>query len=236
MGIFRRASDIVAANLNDLVDRFEDPDKMLRQAVREMDAAIDSASAAAAKSLAAEKLLARELARNERQAAEWQGRAAAAVQAGDDELAKRALLRRREHDSLVGALREQQAAAVEANGRLRRQLDAMRAKRAEAARKLSTLTARHAVALARRRLHSGGAAMLDARAFDRFARLHEKVEQAEAEAEAIAELFDADFSEQAPDSGVSPTADFLAAEMAKLKHSPAAAPRETEATPRAPAV
>lgn len=220
MGIFRRAGDIIAANLNDLIDRFEDPEQMLRQAVREMDAAIGSASTAAAKSLAAEKLLARELSQNERQAAEWQGRAAAAVQAGDDELAKRALLRRREHDMLAGALREQHAAAVEANGRLRRRLEAMRAKRAEAARKLATLCARHAVAQARRRLHAAGAGPRDSVAFDRFERLREKIETAEAEADAFVELCDADYAEPWQAGDASLAADFLAVELAKLKQLP----------------
>lgn len=217
MGIFRRAGDIVAANLNDLIDHFEDPDKMLRQAVREMDATIDSASTAAAKSLAAEKLLARELARNERQAADWQGRAAAAVQAGDDDLAKRALLRRREHDSLVGALREQQAAAVEANGRLRRQLEAMHAKRAEAARKLATLSARHSVAQARRRLHAAGAGARDSVAFNRFERLSEKIETAEAEADAIAELSGAEVSLPSRRGECESLDAFLEAELVLLK-------------------
>lgn len=216
MGIFRRASDIIAANLNDLIDRFEDPEKMLRLVVREMDEAIDAASTAAAKSLAAEKLVARELSQNERQAAEWQSRAAAAVQAGDDELAKRALLRRREHDILVGALREQQAAAVEANRRLRRQLDAMHAKRAEAGRKLATLAARHAVAQARRRLYSGGVSAQPSIAFNRLERLREKIETAEAEADALSELCAA----EALPSGAGECeslAAFLEAELVLLK-------------------
>jgi phage shock protein A len=218
MGIFRRTGDIIAANLNDLVDRFEDPETMLRQALREMDAAIEAASTAAARSLAAEKLLARELAHHEREAAQWQARAAAAVAAGDDELAKRALLRRREHDDLAGALCEQLAAAGDANGRLRRQLDAMHAKRAEAARKLATLAARHAVAQARRRLHSRGAAALDTGAFARFDRLRAKVERAEAEADAISELVGADLSERFAQDA-SRAADFLDVELAKLKQS-----------------
>ncbi|HUY91752.1 MAG TPA: PspA/IM30 family protein [Pirellulales bacterium] len=218
MGIFRRAGDIVAANLNDLIDRFEEPEKMLRQAVREMDEAIETASTAAARSLAAEKLLAREFAQHERRSAEWQDRAAAAVASGDDELARRALLRRREHDCLVDALREQLTAASECNARLRRQIDAMHAKRAEARRKLATLSARHAVARARRRLQTAGAAV-ESSAFSRFERLREQVELAEAEADALVELSVAAASAERCDSESAQLADFLATELGFLKQS-----------------
>lgn len=219
MGIFRRAGDIVAANLNDLIDRFEEPEKMLRQAVREMDGAIESALTAAARSLAAEKLLARELTQHERRSAEWQDRAVAAVAGGEDELARRALLRRREHDGLVEALREQQTAAAGSNARLRRQLDALRAKRAEAHRKLATLSARHAVARARRQLQTAGVAAAESSAFSRFERLREKVELVEAEADALVELCGAAPSAERFDSESVQLADFVEAELGQLKKS-----------------
>ena len=218
MGIFRRAGDIVAANLNDLIDRFEEPEKMLRQAVREMDDAIERASTAAARSLAAEKLLAREFTQHERHAAEWQSRAAAAGAAGDDELARRALLRRREHDCLAGALGEQLAAAREANARLRRQIDAMHAKRAEARRKLATLSVRHAVARARRSLQTAGAAV-DSSAFSRFERLREQVELAEAEADSLVELSGADEPAERFEAGAAGLADLVEAELTALKQA-----------------
>lgn len=220
MGIFRRAGDIVAANLNDLIDRFEEPEKMLRQAVREMDEAIERASTAAARSLASEKLLARELAQHERHSADWQSRAAAAVAAGDDELARRALKRRCEHDCLAGALREQLAAARESNARLRRQIDAMHAKRADARRKLATLSARHAVARARRSLQTAGAAV-DSSAFNRFERLSEQVELAEAEAEALVELSGAADPVEQFDAAAAARGEAIEAELAALKQAAA---------------
>ena len=58
MGLFRRFGDILSANLNDLVDRFEDPEKMLRQAIREMEQAVASGLNSAAKVVANERLLA----------------------------------------------------------------------------------------------------------------------------------------------------------------------------------
>jgi phage shock protein A len=68
MRLFRRIGDIVAANLNDLVDRFEDPEVMLKQALSEMETMIEDATAAAARAIAGERLLARDLASHQEKA------------------------------------------------------------------------------------------------------------------------------------------------------------------------
>ena len=189
MGIFRRVSDIISANLNDLVDKFEDPEKMLKAAIREMEQAIDEATAAAARAIAGEKLLEKELAEHERQADAWRQRAEHAVKAGDDDLARRSLRRKHEHEKLACALHDQAVAAQAAGDRLRRQVGAMRAKLAEAKRKLATLVARGRVAHARKRLQAVGAGMGPGTdALLKFDRMREKVELAEAEADALAEL------------------------------------------------
>ena len=57
MGIFARVSDIISANLNDMVERFESPETMLRQAIREMDAAIARTMEATARAIADERLI-----------------------------------------------------------------------------------------------------------------------------------------------------------------------------------
>ena len=68
MRLFPRIGDIIAANLNDLVDRFEDPEVMLKQAIREMETMIEAATGGAARAIAGERLLARDLADHERKA------------------------------------------------------------------------------------------------------------------------------------------------------------------------
>ena len=189
MGLFKRVNDIVTANLNELVDGFEDPEKMLRQAIREMEAALRSALDGAAKVIANEKLLTRQIDEHRRQAAAWRQRAETAVGADDDATARRALRRKAEHETLRAAMEDQLAAANIASGKLRRQIEAMRVRLAEARRKLLTLTARHRAAEARKRFVSdlGGVSIHD-EAFGRFDRLSERIEQAEAEAEALVEL------------------------------------------------
>jgi phage shock protein A len=118
MGLFQRISDIISANLNDLTEGFEDPERMLKQAIREMEQTIADSTQETAKVLANEKLLSKELANNERQADEWQKKAEQAVGAGDDNLARKALSRKQEHQKLVTALQDQVTAAQDASSTL----------------------------------------------------------------------------------------------------------------------
>ena len=191
MGLFSRISDIISANLNEMTESFEDPEKMLKQAIREMEESIADATRETAKVLASDKLLARELANNEHHAREWQRKAEQAVSAGDDNLARKALSRKQEHQKLVTALQDQLTAAQDASRILRHQLEGMQAKLSEAKRNLSTLSARNRAADFKKKMNSP-ATSLDTGgtddAFAKFERLREKVERAEAEADALAEL------------------------------------------------
>jgi phage shock protein A len=205
MGLFKRISDIISANLNEMTEGLEDPERMLKQAIREMEQSIADATQETAKVLANEKLLAKELANNERQVDDWGRKAEQAVGSGDDNLARKALGRKQEHQKLVTALQDQLNAAQDASRTLKHQLDGMQAKLAEAKRNLATLSARQRAADFKKKMHTSevavetGAASDDA--FAKFERMREKVERAEAEAEALAELRggkspagDADFS------------------------------------------
>jgi phage shock protein A len=221
MGFFKRISDIVSANLNELTEQFEDPEKMLKQAIREMEEAIAEATGQTAKAMANEKTMSRELERNRAQSAQWQDRAVKAVEAGDDGLARKALARKNEHEKLIAALEDQIHAAREASGTLQRQLAAMKAKLAEAKRNLSTLSARKRAADFRKKLDSQAAGLVpevDDNAFAKFDRLKAKVEQAEAEAEAIGELRAMNVGAAAQDVAEIPEEELdVAAELAELK-------------------
>ena len=190
MGLFKRMADILSANLNEMTEQFEDPEMMLKQAIREMETSIAEATKETAKAMAGQKLLAKELANNSTQANLWQERAQKAIESGDDDFARKALGRKLEHDKLVAALNDQSSAADEATQTLRRQLDGMKAKLAEAKRSLSTLSARKKAADFNKKLATSTADVFaaDDNAFAQFDRLRERVEHAEAEAEALAEL------------------------------------------------
>lgn len=189
MGIFKRVGDIISANINELIDEFEDPEKMLRAAVREMETAIRTAMDTAAKVIGAEKLLTKQLAEHRRHVETCQQAAKDAVARGDDDAARTALTRKTEHEKLMAALTDQLSATQSAANKLRRQIEAMQVRLAEARRKQVTLTARKQVAESTWKLAADlGSTSVDTGAFSRFDSLCQRVEQAEAEAEALLEL------------------------------------------------
>ena len=205
MGIFKRIGDIISANLNDMTEGFEDPEVMLKQAIREMEQSIADATTETAKVLANEKMLTRELQNNEQQSSDWQRRAVQAVAAGDDQLARKALSRKQEHQKLVIALQDQLNLAKSSSQTLRHQLEGMQAKMSEAKRNLATLSARKKAADFKKKMNSTSsiveAGSAEDSAFAKFDRLREKVERAEAEADAMAELNAAnhtDFAQEMP--------------------------------------
>ena len=101
MGIFARLARLIKSNLNDLISRAEDPEKMLNQIVIDMNAQLVEAKKQVAASIADEKRLAKQAEQEASNAAEWERRAMMAVRAGDDALAKEALARKKEHDGLT---------------------------------------------------------------------------------------------------------------------------------------
>jgi phage shock protein A len=120
---------------------------------------------------------------------QWQSRAESAVSAGDDALARQAILRRQENEKIAASLADEHAAVHEAALTLRRQLEAMQAKSAEAKRRLGTLIARKKAAAVQSKIQLASQDPdWNQDAFAKFERLREKVELAEAEAEALREL------------------------------------------------
>ncbi len=191
MRLFQRIGDIIAANLNDLVDRFEDPEVMLKQAIREMETMIEGATGGAARAIAAERLLARDLTDHEQKASSWRARAEEAVVRGDDGLARQAIARAQEHEVMGQALLTQRTSAEQTAQALRGQVAAMRAKQAEARRKLASLSAKRQVAQTGKALHGmSNPSSSGTNGFARFEKMHRQIEQAEAEAEAMGELYE----------------------------------------------
>jgi phage shock protein A len=189
MRLFKRMSTLVSANLNDLIDQCEDPEKMLRQAVRDMETTLGQLMDGAARAIAHHKLLSRQLA-EQHDAITRRGKLAeAAVAHGDDNTARTELLRKAEYQRLADALTQQVTSADALGQRLRRQVTAMRIKLAEARRKLVDITARNrAVAAQRKFVAHLPSAAIAGRASSNFDAMCVRVEQAEAETEALLEL------------------------------------------------
>src|SRR5215471_980979 len=188
MPLLKRIRRLISANLNDLIDQCEDPEKMLRQAVRDMETALGQIMDAAARAIAHHKLLSRQASEAREAITLSTKQAEAAVSRGDDDNARRKLVRRAENQRLAGSLSQQADAADALGQRLRRQVSAMRIKLAEARRKLVEITARKRAAAAQRQfvehLPDGAIAGRVCATFDT---LCAKVEQSEAETEALLE-------------------------------------------------
>jgi phage shock protein A len=187
--IFKRISDVLAANLNDLIDRVEDPERMIKQIIREMEDNIRVAEEGVIDAMASEKQLQKDLEHHRQQAATWRQRAEEALRAGQEDLARAALIRKKEHDQISTTLEPAWETAQRTSAQLKAQLHALEAKLDEARRKRSTLVARQRAVEARDYLDQTMTSIqagFDASA--NFARMEDRVSEMEAKIAARAEL------------------------------------------------
>src|SRR6478736_2686595 len=190
MGIFARLATLIKSNLNDLISRSEDPEKMLNQVVIDMANQLIEAKKQVAVSIADEKRLAKQAEQEAANAAEWERRAMLAIKAGDDALAKEALNRKKEHEALANTLKEQWQKQKQAVEQLKTALRMLNGKIEEAKRKKNVLIARKKRAEAQRSIQETMSGLRDQSAFETFNRMEQKIDQLEAEAEAQGELAD----------------------------------------------
>jgi phage shock protein A len=188
MGVFSRLATLIKANLNDLISRSEDPEKMLEQIILEMNQQLLEAKKQVASTIADEKRLRSQLDQEAVKGKEWERRAMLAVRAGNDELAKEALSRKKEHETLTEQFQQQWQKQKSAVDQLRMALQALNSKIEEAKRKKTLLIARKKRAQAQQAIQETMTGLRNASAFDAFDRMSSKIEQMEAEAEAGAEL------------------------------------------------
>ena len=188
MGIFARLATLIRSNLNDLISRSEDPEKMLNQVVIDMANQLIEAKKQVAVSIADEKRLAKQAEQEAANAAEWERRAMLAVKAGDDGLAKEALARKKEHEALANTLKDQWQKQKNAVDQLKTALRMLNNKIEEAKRKKNVLIARKKRAEAQKAIQETMSGLRDQSAFETFDRMSQKIDQIEAEAEAQTEL------------------------------------------------
>lgn len=188
MGIFSRISTVFKSNVNDLISKAEDPEKMLNQLIIDMSEQYNKAKGAVAKSIADEKRLKKSLDDQAAKAADWGRKAELAVSSGDDNLALQALNRKKEYDQLVEQYTQQWQGQKQASDNLKASLRELNNKIEEAKRKKGLLIARAKRAEAQKSIQKTMAGLNDNSVFDSFSRITEKVDTLESEAAAEAEL------------------------------------------------
>ncbi|HEQ71459.1 MAG TPA: PspA/IM30 family protein [Spirochaetia bacterium] len=190
MGIFKRLSDVLKANINDLISKSENPEKMLNQMMIEMNQQLIESKKSVASAIADEKRLERQMKEHLTQAKDWENKAMLAVKAGKDDLAKEALVRKNEYSNLAVQYKEQWAAQHAAVEKLKSSLRQLQSKIEEAGRKKNLLIARAKRAEAQKQIQKTMGGLSDTGAFEVFDRMSAKVDKIEAEADAMAELAD----------------------------------------------
>lgn len=196
MGLFDRVSRVVRSNLNAAVSSAEDPEKILDQAIMDMQEDLVQMRQAVARAIASQKRVEQQANKAQSEANTWQQRAQLALQKGDENLAREALTRKKTQAETAVALKtqlDQQSASV---GTLKRQLIALESKISEAKTKKDMLKARASAAKANEQLQKSVGTLGTSSAMGAFERMEEKVLQMEASGQAAAELAGADLESQ----------------------------------------
>jgi phage shock protein A len=222
MGLFDRLKRVVGANLNDLVSKAEDPEKMLEQALLEMQEDMVKLRQGVAQAIAAQKRTEKQYNEGQNEINKWQRNAQLALQKGDESLARQALERKKTYTDTATALKtslDQQNVQVDG---LKKSLIQLESKISEAKTKKEMLKARITAAKAQEQLQGMVSGMNTSSAMSAFERMEEKVLMQEARAQSVGELASADLDHQFAqlESG-SDVDDELAAMKASLAPAPA---------------
>lgn len=188
MGLFDRISRVIKSNINDLVNKAEDPEKILEQSLLEMQEDLVQLRQAVASAIASQKRFQQQYNQAQEQVNTWQMRAQLALQKGDENLAREALLRKKNHVENSTSLKSQLDQQTTHVNTLRRSLTALEGKISEAKSKKEMLKARLQAARAQEQLQGTVGKIGTSSAAAAFDRMEEKVMQMEARAGAIGEL------------------------------------------------
>jgi phage shock protein A len=187
MALLERVAALVRANLNDLVDRAEDPEKMIKQVILDMQNQLLQVKTQVAIAIADQHLLTKKAKENEERQAEWMRKAELAVEKKDDGLARSALERAMASKDLADNFHQQVADQRGEVESLKGALQKLESKLAEARAKSDLLIARHRRARASKKVSEARLAVVgkDGATFDR---MKEKVARAEAVSQAWVEV------------------------------------------------
>jgi len=189
MKLFRRINRVISVNLNELLDKMEEPGKMLRHLIRSLEEGLEEARRHLAEAEASRESLRRALEQQERLSRQWLERAEAVLASGEEQLARNALREKRRHDISADRIRQEYSKSGELSRKLGEGLASLEMKVAEARGRLELLIARERLAKAESAVNETmGSLSESAWAFQQFEEMEEKVARRESLAKAAREL------------------------------------------------
>jgi len=196
MGLFDRISRVVRANMNDVVSKAEDPEKILEQSIIDMQEDLVQLRQAVAQTIATQKRTEQQYNKAQTEANSWHQRAQLALQKGDENLARQALERKKGNSETAAALKGQLDSQSGQVDTLKRNLIALESKISEAKTKKDMLKARAQAAKANEQLQNTLGSLNTSGSMAAFERMEEKVLMMEARSQSAAELAGADLEGQ----------------------------------------
>lgn len=223
MGIFSRLSDLLKANVNDLIDRAEDPEKMVKQIIIDMQKELGKSTQALGKAVASERMAEKQYKNAEASSKSWEDKAKVALAAGDAELAKKALANKVKVDEDVSNYKEMYETISSQTDAIREQVELLKSKLEEAKSRQAMLIARSQMADTQKQLAKSIGGIDSSSSFEKMNKMEDKIARKEAEAQAFSEIAGTDidsgedeFSKLQTDSKVDSELQRLMAEMGQL--------------------
>ncbi|MBM7036891.1 phage shock protein PspA [Vibrio ulleungensis] len=186
MGIFSRFADIVNSNISALLDKAEDPSKMIRLIIQEMEDTLVEVRTNLAKAIADKKELARRVGKIESQVEDWQTKASLALSKSREDLARAALIEKQKLQKVVAELHTEQTLVEETIDKLGQEVKKLEAKILETRARQQTLTMRQTVAGNRKQVQEQLHAGRTAEAMAKFDQFEKKIDRLEADADSYA--------------------------------------------------
>ena len=188
MAIFSRLSDLLKANINDLIDRAEDPEKMVKQIIIDMEEQLQNAVQGLGSVMASERQMRKQLEEAQTQSKLWEDRAKSALKSSNEDLAKQAIENKLKADESANQYQKMQTDISSQLDILKEQVEILKKKLIEARTRQSMLVARDTVADARKEVSSAIGGLDSSGAFAKMDKMERKIAEKEAQADAAYEI------------------------------------------------